>query len=377
MKYLSFVYLALLILIYSCSDSENSTGSNPTVCTDNKSFDCARRINPGEENFDTIKTNTDNNYFIFTTYIAGVIEVTVSQVPSNLDLNLEIYRQGSPNKIKWNYNSSAGENVFEMVLQKAGTFYIKIYDRDNNASNNTQSYKLEVNLDSSDIYEYNNSFEVSSLIPLNTPVYAKIKPGHDIDIFKSPVYRAGVVDIRLTNVPSDLMVTMELFSSAYFNPLLTTTAIQPGQSLRLTYLGESATYYARLFSAGYSNSFYTLEIDLDTTDIYETNNMFQNATLICKNTDYYAKIYPAGDEDYYSISLDQNNTITVSMVPQPIRFHLEVYNDNFGLMHSIYATGPGQPINFTMPSVLPGYYFIRLYASNNAQSQDFYKLRIN
>jgi hypothetical protein len=377
MKYLTLICIIFLISIFSCSDSDNSTGSNPSVCTDNNSFDCARRIYPGEENFDTIKTNTDNNYFIFTTYKPVVIEVNISQVPSNLDLNLEIYKQGNPNKIKWNHNAQAGQDVSDMVLQKEGTFFIKIYDRDYNASNNNQAYKIVLNLDSSDIYEYNNSFEVSSLIPLNTPVYAKIKPGYDIDIFKSPVYRAGVVDIRLTNVPSDLMVTMELFSSAYFNPLLTTSAIQPGQSLRLTYLGESATYYARLYSAGYSNSFYTLRIDLDTTDIYEMNNMFENATLICKNTDYFAKIYPAGDEDFYKISLTQNNTVWVTLVPLPIRFHLEVYNDNFSLLHSVNSTGPGQPINFVMPPVSPGDYFIVLSALSNAQSEDFYKLRID
>ncbi len=377
MKYLTLICAVFLFLLSSCSESDNSTGSNPTVCSDNNSFDCARRIFPGEENFDTIKTNTDNNYFIFTTYKPVVIEVNVSQVPSNLNLNLEIYKQGNPNKIKWNHNAQAGENVFDMVLQKEGTFFIKIYDRDYNSSNVSQAYKMILNLDSTDIYEYNNSFEVSSLIPLNTLVYAKIKPGYDIDIFKSPVYRAGVVDVRLTNVPSDLMVTMELFSSAYFNPLLTTSTIQPGQSLRLTYLGESATYYARIFSAGYSNSFYNLRIDLDTTDIYEMNNMFENATPICKNTDYFAKIYPAGDVDYYKIELSQNNTLSASIVPTPVWLGAKLYDENLGLIFTVTATAPGQPLIYTMPAVAPGYYFLILYSLNNGQSQDFYKFRID
>jgi len=267
MGFIKYFFLLPFIIIYSCS--ENFTGANQnSSCVDNMSFECARPLNLNQINYDTIKSNNNVNYYIFNTSKNGVIEVHISDVPQELNLNLQLYRQGSPSIIKEYLIAGQGENFVDMVIQTFGTFYAKVYDRSLNASAVNNPYKIMVKLDTSDIYEYNNSFENSSLVLLDSIIYAKIKPVFDIDIFKFYLNDLGLSKIYFLNVPSNLKLKLELYSYAYFNPIYTYTAINQGEPFEIfynvSYTGNYSLRIWELTNSQWNDSLYTFRISLDT-----------------------------------------------------------------------------------------------------------------
>ncbi|RMG83730.1 MAG: hypothetical protein D6714_09240, partial [Bacteroidetes bacterium] len=92
-------------------------------CNPNDVFSEACPISFGEEVKGTINPTNDNDYYKFEVTTPGVIEVNVSNVPSNISMLVRLYGPSQEHLIS--DDGIAGQSVFikELVCEP-GTYYV-------------------------------------------------------------------------------------------------------------------------------------------------------------------------------------------------------------------------------------------------------------
>lgn len=228
----------------------------------NNKFEDAKNFSLGGNYSAKFRPENDVDYFQFTTTQGGVIEATVSQVPSTIDVEIILYNSNYSN-IVGSYNTGLGQTAYISSVQKPGLYFVKINDKDNNALN-TSFYNLQVSLDNTDTYEYNNTFSDSKQISLNNDVYGKIRNKEDLDYYQFTVTSSGNVTITVPTVPSSIDMDVYVYNSNYSGIANSTnTGVGVPVTLLLNNL-SAGTYYVLLEDGNHNaenSQFYNLRVN--------------------------------------------------------------------------------------------------------------------
>jgi preprotein translocase subunit SecB len=365
----------LLILLLSVTTLQKVNSQNETE--PNNSFSTANTIsltnNKGEIK-GAISTSGDEDFYKVEITQPGVFDVTISNITNNMDMDLFIYDSSQSQIAFRGVNNSPNLTTSQLVCE-VGTYYFKLSDDGSEFSNDL--YNLKIELDTSDIYECNNSFSEASLIQLNQTVQGKIKNAGDEDFYKVEITQAGVFDVTISNITNNMDMDLFIYDSSQSqiafrgvnnSPNLTTSQL----------VCEVGTYYFKLSDDGseFSNDLYNLKIELDTSDIYECNNSFSEASLIQLNQTVQGKIKNAGDEDFYKVEITQAGVfdVTISNIVD-IDMDLFIYDSS---QNQIAFRGVNDSPNLTTSQLVceVGTYYFKLSDDGSEFSNDLYNLKI-
>ena len=381
-RYYSFLIVALIIISLICC-KENPVNKQEIIITTtdscphgNNEINCADEIQLGIVKKEKIETINDTDFFKFKINQAGVIEIAVENVPSNLIMDMRLYGSGQT-EIAWATGNTYGSPVYQTYLGEPGQYYIrcKAINEDLDSIN---QYSLKVTLDTSDIYEINNDISKSKTIQLGKTIKGKIRPFYDIDFFTFVINTQGVLEIAVDTVPSDIKMQVILYNSQQ-NIIENIVDSLYGHPIHSFTLQEKGNYYLQLNGESQSsNQFYAFRINLDSSDIYEINNSFSQAAEISLNTNIQGKIFPDCDIDIFKFTASTSGTyhIIVDPVPTELSINLYVYNSQFVYINYSNNTTNGQPIYLDV-DLTPGIYYLNLSERYCISSSQFYTLRIN
>jgi len=251
---LSIIVTVATFLPCSCSKDDKP---NPVIpsCQNNDSFGCATGITVGDTITEKIESVGDKDYFSFATSQAGLIQMEVNPVPADIRMAVYVY-DAQQTQIAWSIAPSNGQGVFLAslpLLRAAGTYYVKLGDYGDDASS-ADDYKLLVRLDTSDANEINNAFSTATSIALDQSVQGKIGPAGDVDYFKFTTSQAGLIQVQVDPVPSDIRMAVYVYDSTQ-TQIGYLIASSNGQGVNLNVdLTSIGTYYVRLSDYGDNSS---------------------------------------------------------------------------------------------------------------------------
>ena len=327
----------------------------------------------------SIGQNGDNDYYMVTIPRAGVFDYGVTNVPSNVEMRVLIYN-ANQFVIRDEYSGSGAPHFRRKLVCDPGTYYFRLMDRQDNSSS-TQLYSFVLHLDTSDVYECNNSFAEASPVQVGDTVHGAINDNGDNDYYMVNIPRAGVFDYAVSNVPSNVEMRVIIYNANQF-------AIRDEYSgsgaphFRRKLVCDPGTYYFRLMDRqdnSSSTQLYSFVVNFDTTDAYECNNDFPDASPIQLGDSIWGAINDNGDNDFYEVNVPRPGVFDygVTNVPSNVEMRVLIYDANQVLQHDAYS-GSGASHFRRRWVCSPGTYYFRLMdRHNNSSSTQLYAFVLN
>lgn len=128
----------------------------------------------------------------------------------------------------------------------------------------------------------------------------------------------------------------------------------------VTIVGGGITKTVSIVQAGNSNPNCS-------NDNEPANNTFSNAPALVLNTDKLSQIGTSGDEDYWKITLNTPQNLTVSLSTLPADYDLRFYNST-GVQIGSSLLGGTSSESIPLPNQAAGTYYARVYGYNGANS---------
>ena len=230
-----------------------------------------------------------------------------------------------------------------------------------------------------DDYEPNDTFVTAAQISENDTLDATIDPAGDQDYYQVTLPQPGVLVLRIINVPTNIRLQIIMYDENQ-NQISNSDVGGAGLPVNHEVLLDAGTYLIRVYAWNGQTSPdpYRLFVNLDLNDIYEMNNEIGTATPILNNDTLQATIRAAGDNDYYTVTLDSPGVLITEVidVPTNIRGQFVFYDVNQAQIASSDVGSAGGPV--TLERLLDtGTYYIRFYAWNGQASADLYTLYVN
>jgi flagellar hook assembly protein FlgD/phage anti-repressor protein len=357
---------------------------NPDIYEPNNNFANAADYTLGEAINPAIFPKGDQDYFKFTTTAAGILDISVTNIPSNINGYLRVYN-GSQSQIAYKYSGGNGQDInLQTELPAAGDYYIYIYDASNDASS-LDLYQLQVDFTGNpDIYEPNDDFASAADYPLGEAINPTIFPKGDQDYFKFTTTKAGIADISATNVPSNINASLYIYNSSQ-GLIASQYSGGYGQDINLQLeLSSAGDYYIHIFDEANNASsveLYQLQVDFTANpDIYEPNDDFADAADYTIGEAINPAIFPRGDQDYFKFSVTATGIVDISVlnIAANINACMRVYNASQGQIAFQYSGGYGQDMTLSTRLPQAGEYYIHIYDdSNNASSPELYELHVD
>src|SRR5690606_38920306 len=123
------------------------------------------------------------DYYKFEVLTESVLNIKIENVPNSIRMTTALYDAPSElnNLVMWTSNST-GDNVNRYwKVCKPGIYYLKLFDSSNN-DRSSQLYNLLIEIDSSDIYECNDTLTETYQLQLCTDtLFASINIRGDHD----------------------------------------------------------------------------------------------------------------------------------------------------------------------------------------------------
>ena len=227
--------------------------------------------------------------------------------------------------------------------------------------------------------EYNNSWETSYSIPLNTWVTGMIAPRGEYDFYQIYVEQCGLVRVLLDAIPYSMRPGIDMYGAS--GQWMGKSSIPPnaGEWADLAWYATPGYYNIRIRDVNNGSPVdpYALKVFFDPAgDRFEPNGSFSQATRVGVNQVLDGlTICPNGDEDWYRIDATETGRLTLNILnpPEGMRSELAMYNRDFGWM-SVYhnAINAGEPIQMIYDITDPGTYFIRVRDLNGRGHTDTY-----
>ena len=314
----------------------------------------------------------DVDYYTVEVPRAEVLELDVSDVAENIQIEIQIY-DARQDPLTQTRSAGAGQpgNLLYLVCAP-GTYFISLNARFNQQAS-AALYTLGVNFDTTDVYECNNNFVTATPIEIGDTIRATVRAASDMDFYAVEVPRAGVFVIDVSDVAQNIQMEVQLYDERQA-PLTQTRSDGGGRPANLTYLACSAgTYYISLnarFNQQASAELYTFSVDFDTTDVYECNNNFVTATPVSTGDTVRAAIRASNDMDYYAVEVPRAGVfvLDVSDVAQNIQMEVQLYDERQAPLIQTRSDGAGQPASLVYLVCDPGTYFVSLNARFNQQA---------
>lgn len=369
--------MASAFLYYGCEEPTNTedpgaNNPNPVI-----NFNNAVGVNLGAPVQGFISTKGGYNVYSFSNRRGGVFDMKVDTVPGNLDMNIDFY-DAQKNWLYGNYGSW-GQSVNLSVVRPPGNYYAVVKDGGGDATS-SQPFSFIVDFDSTDIYEYNNTLATARTIAINQEIQGKLKPQDDEDAFQFYNPKDGIVQFTLSDVPSNLDIVTDLYD--YQNNYMGGITGGTGTGYTFGSMLFAGTYFIKFkdgFSNAYSNDFYKIKMNLDTSDFWEINNTFGYAKGIALNQNVSGKINPVGDADMFKISIPSTGQlqVAVTQVPPEITMVIELYDSTRVKVANAIGLSNGQPVTLFYNLTRPWMYYVRLTDEyDNDISNEYFNLRV-
>ncbi|MCB9252918.1 MAG: T9SS type A sorting domain-containing protein [Flavobacteriales bacterium] len=371
------------IAIYgiSCLQAQTSIDNEPA----NNSFPGDTVLLPVNNN-GVITNSSDNDYFNIVTSKNGVLNISVTGTNSQMQSRIYVYNNIGNLEGYHTANFGGDDLSMEFLTQYAGLYYVRIQNvKSGNISSN---YTLRIELDTSDVYEYNNTissvngstaFQVSLDEKYPAKVKSKIQGYYyvsnggnynydaltaDQDVFKiSTGANTGVLNLKINPVPVNLKMRIQVFKDDGVTQLGYSDASVNGDSLSFDLLTQyGGTYYVvvkningnKNGAGNSSNQEYTLNLSLDTSGGEYNDNVGAissnapisisrdetNPTRIIGKIKGYKYLNNGGfynfpnlsaDQDYYKVSTGAQKGVLVmnlKEVPLNLKFRIQVFKED-------------------------------------------------
>ncbi|MBU1043858.1 MAG: gliding motility-associated C-terminal domain-containing protein [Candidatus Omnitrophica bacterium] len=323
----------------------------------------------------------DIDYYRFTVDSPGILNVSLTNVPANINAAVVIY--DSIYSMKTSQGAGYGSDiVINYEVASSGVYYVSIFDSGNDGIS-ASLYDLKVtHIPGLDVYEPNPDFAQATNINSGDDIQATIFPVSDNDYYKITSNSVSMMHVHLTNVPNNINAYLTVYDSNFITKSAKAGINGADIDLELE-TKENEEYFIRVYDTTNDSSsllLYNLQAIVTLgLDAYEPNNDFDNAAVVNLNEPIQANIFGMGDNDYYKVSVTEPGVFTVALsnVPANIRPYVYAYRaDQSYLMSKMGQTGDNLEFNFEVSAT--GDYYIRVYDSlNYLVSTETYDLLIS
>jgi len=309
-SYLSILFIMVLVMVFA---QECKKGGGAGENEPNNTIEEAGEIHLGEIVTISIDPVGDYDYFKVEVPEQGYLNIQASTIPENLNLEVSFraYQEWEAENEKeirpWHRLPDA------VFMEDSGVLYFVIHDDyDDQASGEKIEIKAEF-IPEFDPTEPNNSPEEAKEVEF-TDLNLAVFPVGDRDWLKIIAPGQGYIKAMTKNVPEG--ITPEIYYATYDE-----WADPKTQELRswrrmpdACFIPDSGLYYL-LFHDDYDDqaveSVFDLKLEfLPEMDPAEPNNIRNDAKPVKRGDTINLAIFPAGDRDYYKISLKEGDRIS-------------------------------------------------------------------
>ena len=323
----------------------------------------------------------------------GVIEVAVTSVPNNLDLNVGIY-QVIDNVLTLIandrvYNAGAGDNVFSHAVVAPGTFLIVVEDEGNM---DTMKILTILRAFTPNALELNQVYEEASCIPMDTCFEDNIYGDNhtydefnDVDWFEVQAPASGIIEVAVNSVASNLDLNVGIYqmidnvltliandwvnNSGGGDDLFSQAAVDPGTFL-IVVEDEG--------NSDFNEDMYYFCVNF-TPNALELNQIYEEASLIPTDTCFEDNIYGDNhtydvfnDVDWFQVEITEQVLIDISVtsVPSNIDLNVAIYELDQNVLtlvadDGVNNAGGGEDM-FVEAELDPGTYYVVVEDEGNS-----------
>lgn len=320
----------------------------------------------------------DADFYKFYVESAGMLEVKMNQVPEEMKTRIDFYGKNF-NWITRKDASNPGDQVTLLVdVPGAGQGFIAISDIDRKAHPSDYSFTADF-LPAKDDGEPNNQVGDSTEIVFDQAVSAHICPVEDVDFYKFYVDSAGIMEVKLDQVPSDMKTRIDLYNKN-FNWVTRKDASNAGDALDwiVDLPGPSAHYLAilDLDRKARSEPYSFQMIFQPAPDLNEPNNQIGDSKDIGLGQTVTGYICPVDDVDFYKIWVDTPAILEAKLekVPSNMKVRIDLYGKNNNWITRADASNAGDAITLESDLAGPGAYYLAVLDLDRKAHTEEYQL---
>lgn len=243
-----------------------------------------------------------------------------------------------------NYNTTSGEETFfgDKLRLPSGDYRIRVSG--NGSAFSDENYKIRVNYESESKGNYekedNNDAKNAMEIDTNETVVGNLQSNYDVDFYMVDLSSDGTLQLNLEyyyegayNVVlyktegNNLREIQFNTASTQVKPYGSDYFNQAFDRLRL----EKGTYYIKVYNRSYSNEDYQLSTYYSSEKYgnfeKESNDEAKNATQIVNNTNYIGNLSSNRDVDYYVAYIAKGDIRLEFEIPEDSRYYIDVFNE--------------------------------------------------
>ena len=301
---------------------------------DNNSYATANIVNLDESISGNISEAQDVDYYMFSPYSDGKIELdfchNYEDKVCGWDIYVYVNDNGQYSELSSTYVALKEKEAVSLPYIGAvqgRTYYVKV-KRTGYSGSEGKEYILKTKFIQSNNYEkeLNNDFNSATAIALNNSYSGNISESYDEDYYKIVAPDTGKIDIDMLHTYEDAICGWDVYVYVNDNGLYselssTYISLKSNEKTSLPYIGavRGRTYYIKVKRTGYSGSEgreYTIRTTFTESNSYEKelNDDFNSATIINLNDFCSGNISKAGDKDYYKFVAPDTGRITIDIL---------------------------------------------------------------
>ncbi len=373
-------HLLIIVLTIFCLSNTFSQTFNETEPND--SFEQAELVTAPVTIIATSGSEDDVDFFKVDLSSSAVITITLSEIQANQYFRLYAYNSNE-DQIGFVQSPEDGTGYTYDFLLPSGISYFKIYDYGNNPS--SIAYHLELEIDTSDGCEINNSFETACLVSPDAMLHPQLfgynsdLGGSDTDYYKLELPVGGVVTVNLSNLAVDQYLRLYAYNSNE-GQIAFVQSPEDGSGFSIDLLLPPGISYFVLtdYSSIKSDSIHLdLELVFDSTDGCEINNSFETACLVSPDAILHPQLFGynsdlgGADTDYYKLDLPVGGVVTVNLSNLAVDQYLRLYAYNSNEDQIAFVQSPEDGSGFSIDLLLPpgiSYFALTNYSSIKSDS---------
>ena len=339
------IKIYIISLLFVAAGINQSFGQDPFEPND--TYETAALVTCGQQLSAYIQIIGDVDWYEIEMAESGVLEVAVTSVPDNLDLNVGIYQVIdyvltliADDRVG---NAGGGQNIFSNAVVNAGTYLILVEDEGDNGFSDSDSYEMTLTC-TPNALELNQIYDEAAPIPADTCFEANIygdnhtyTVANDVDWFEVQVINSGVLEVAVTSVPDNLDLNVGIYQ--IIDNVLTLISDDRdgnaggGQNISSNAVINPGTYLIVVEDEGnfdYNEETYTFCVDF-TANALELNQIYEEAAPIPADTCFEANIYGdnhtytvANDVDWFEVQVINSGVLEVAVTSVPDNLDLNV-----------------------------------------------------
>ncbi|MBY3618556.1 hypothetical protein HGO21_03240 [Acinetobacter sp. CUI P1] len=373
---------SFLLFMFFCSiDPYGSVFAN----ANDDSIEQATTINLNETYSGVLDTDSDINFYKFTTTSNGKVNISMANKP-NKGWNYQLF-DDTGKSFDWyqstDYSELAKGNTESGIGLPAGTYYLRV----SRTSYYVEGipYSLQVKFTAGEFFEkeFNNDLLSASSLVLNKQYEAHLQYDSDVDFYKFDLPSSGKVTISMVNkskigwnyqLYDDTGKSFEWYQSTDYSELAKGNT-ESGIGL------PAGTYYLRVSKTTYNVEGipYSLQVKFTAGEFFEKefNNDLSSASPLVLNKQYEAHLQYNSDVDFYKFNLPSSAKVAISMINKSnIGWNYQLYDStgkSFDWYQSTDYSNLSKGSTQSIASLPAGEYYLRIsYATSNVDGVPYY-----